>query len=128
MNWQFGLSWLLLAEGDGKAAAPAPGPFEGLTQMLPLIVGIVFLFYFLMLRPQKRERQQRQMMLDALKKNDRVLTIGGVYGVVLNVHREIDEVTVRVDEATNTKLRITLGSIARVIPDDVAAGKEDKTS
>ena len=54
-------------------------------------------------------------MLGALKKNDRVVTVGGIYGWVTNVHREADEVTIRVDEATNTKLRITLGSVARVL-------------
>ena len=54
-------------------------------------------------------------MLAAVKKNDRVVTAGGIYGVVTNVHQEADEVTVKVDEATNTKLRVTLSSIVRVL-------------
>jgi len=66
-------------------------------------------------------------MLAAVKKNDRVVTIGGIYGVVTNVQREQDEVTIKVDEATNTKLRVTLGSIARIIgeesPSETASGK-----
>ena len=57
-------------------------------------------------------------MLAAVKKNDRVITAGGIYGVVTNVHREADEVTIKVDEATNTKLRLTLSSIARVLGDE----------
>ena len=52
-----------------------------------------------------------------MKKNDRVLTASGIYGVVTNVHREANEVTVRVDEATNAKLRMTLSSIAEVLGD-----------
>ncbi len=84
-------------------------------QMVLLIAPIAFLFYFLLIRPQRREQAQRQAMLDAVKKNDRVITVGGVYGVVTNVHREANEITIKVDEATNTKLRLTLGSIARVL-------------
>ncbi len=61
----------------------------------------------------------------AVKKNDRVVTTGGIYGVVANVHAEADEVTVKVDETTNTKLRMTLGSIARVLGDEAA---DDKSS
>ena len=48
------------------------------------------------------------------------ITIGGIYGVVANVNKEANEVTVKVDEATNTKLRLTLGSIARVLSDEPA--------
>ena len=76
------------------------------------------LFYFLMIRPQRREQSRRVQMLGGVKKNDRVVTIGGVYGVVANVNREADEVTLKVDETTNTKLRITLSSIARVLGDE----------
>ena len=52
-----------------------------------------------------------------------MVTIGGIYGVVTNVHREADEVTIKVDEATNTKLRMTLGSIARVLVDEPSGDK-----
>ena len=71
----------------------------------------------MLIRPQRREQSRRQDMLAAVKKNDRIVTIGGVYGIVTNVNREADEVTIKVDEATNTKLRITLSSIGRVLGD-----------
>ena len=84
-----------------------------------LMFGSIFvLFYFLMIRPQRREQARRLAMLAEVKKNDRVVTAGGIYGVVTNVHREADEVTIKVDEATNTKLRVTLSSIARVVGDE----------
>lgn len=86
--------------------------------LLTMILPIGILFYFLLIRPQRREQTQRQALLNAIKKNDRVITIGGIYGVVTNVHREADEVTIKVDETTNTKLRLTLGSIARVLADE----------
>ena len=59
-----------------------------------------------------------------LKKNDHVLLNCGIFGVVTNVRPDSDEVTIRVDESSNTKLRITRGSIARVIVDDSSAPAE----
>ena len=81
------------------------------------------LFYFIIIRPQRREQQQRKQLLKEIKKNDRVVTIGGIYGVVTNVKRENDEVTIKVDESSNTKLRITFSSISRVITDDSSSDK-----
>jgi preprotein translocase subunit YajC len=98
----------LLAEG-------AAGP--DMWSMLFPLVAIGVLFYFMLIRPQRREQAKHQSLLDNIKKNDRVLTIGGIYGVVTNVNREGNEVTVKVDETTNTRLRMTLGSIAKVIVD-----------
>jgi preprotein translocase subunit YajC len=84
-----------------------------------LLFGVpILLFWLLLIRPQQqaqqRERKNREAMLEALKKNDRVVTVGGIYGVVTNVHREADEVTIKVDEAANVKLRVTLASVAQV--------------
>ena len=110
----------LLAQGDAPAAGGAGG---ALTQILTLVLPIGFLFYFLMIRPQQKERAARQSMISALKKNDRVVTIGGIYGVVTNVHREADEVTIKVDETNNTKLRITFGAIAKVTVEDSSSEK-----
>ncbi len=88
--------------------------------LFTLWLPILIIFYLLLIRPQRREQRKREMMLKGLKKNDRVVTIGGIYGVVLSVHPEADEVTLRVDETTNTKLRVTLGAIARVLAEEPA--------
>lgn len=101
-----------------KDAAPGGG---GLIGMLPMVLALGALFYFIILRPQRREQQQRKDLINAIKKNDRVVTIGGIYGVVTNVKRDDDEVTIKVDESSNTKLRITFASISRVITDDAAS-------
>ena len=107
----------LLAAADGGGS---------MLHML-LLFGVPILFFWvLLIRPQQqaqqRERKNREAMLAALKKNDRVLTIGGIYGVITNVHREgdqgaIKDVTIRVDESANVKLRVTISSIARVLTD-----------
>jgi preprotein translocase subunit YajC len=111
-----GNAWIqrfLIFAADGN---PQPqSPWDSMLPTLGFLAIIFIFFYFIMMRPQSKERQKRQEMLANIKKNDRVLTIGGVYGIVVNVHREADEVILKVDEANNTKLRVTLSSIARVL-------------
>ena len=63
-------------------------------------------------------------MLEAIKKNDRVVTIGGIYGVVTNVLREEDRVTLRIDEANNTKIDVTFNAIGRVLGEEPEAEKK----
>jgi preprotein translocase subunit YajC len=114
---RFASTAALFAEGEGGGGGAGAGGTDFLMPLLPF-VAIFVLFYFLLIRPQRREQARRQDMLAMVKKNDRVITASGIYGVVTNVQRETDEVTIRVDEATNTKLRMTLSSIARVLGDE----------
>ncbi len=81
------------------------------------MVLIFAVFWFLILRPMNREKSRQASLLSAMKKNDRVLTNSGIYGVVTNVSKESNEVTIRVDESNNVKLRMTLNSIAQVLGD-----------
>jgi preprotein translocase subunit YajC len=111
-------SFALFAQ-DAPADGGANENSSMLISMLPL-VAIFVLFYFMMVRPQRKEQARRMDMLASVKKNDWIVTAGGIYGVVTNVRRESDEATIKVDEATNTKLRITLSSIVRVLGDKPA--------
>jgi preprotein translocase subunit YajC len=119
LNLAYATALFADAAGDQAAKGPGDGSSNLLTALLPF-AAIFVLFYFLLIRPQKREQARRQDMLGAVKKNDRIVTVGGIYGVVTNIHREADEVTIKVDEATNTKLRITLSSVGRVLGDEPA--------
>ncbi len=96
----------------------AAGETGGIGQMLLMMLPIVVLFYMLFIRPQRREQNERQLMLDNMKINDRVVSVGGILGVVTKVDRDKKEVTLRVDESSGTKLRMTLNSIARVVIDE----------
>jgi preprotein translocase subunit YajC len=109
------LPWLFAQEGGGG--------WRDLG-MLPAFAAIGVLFYLMLLRPQRREQQQRQAMIDALKKTDRVVTVGGIYGVVANVRKELDQVYLTVDEKNGTVIRVTMGSIARVLADEAAEKTE----
>jgi len=98
---------ILLAQDDKRAP---DGP--GLIGLAP-IVAIVILFYFLMLRPaRQREKQQRDMIMNQLKKNDEVLTSAGIIGTVANI--KDDEVTLKVDDSANVRLRILRSSIVQI--------------
>jgi preprotein translocase subunit YajC len=85
--------------------------------LLPMSV-IMLLFYLLILRPQKKKEQTVRSMIDDLKEKDRVVTIGGIHGVVTNVQREQDVVTIRIDESTGAKMRVGTSAIARVVVDE----------
>jgi preprotein translocase subunit YajC len=102
--------FLLAQEGE---QAPVSGPGF----LLPLIA-IFALFYFLILRPQKSKEQAMRTMIENLKEKDRVVTVGGIYGVVTNVQRDQDVVTLRIDESTGAKIRVGTAAIARVVADD----------
>jgi preprotein translocase subunit YajC len=83
--------------------------------LMPWLIGSLFLLYFIMIRPQARERATRDQMLKELKKNDKVMTIGGIYGIVASVTPDKDEVVLKVDEESNTKIKFSRASIHRVI-------------
>jgi preprotein translocase subunit YajC len=106
-------------------AAPAAAQPEGpgiLLQMLPIFV-IFALFYFLMMRPAQRDRDQRETMLSALKKNDRVVTQGGLVGVVTAIRPDVGIVTLRTHE--DTKIDVIRSSIARILTDEPAEKPEN---
>ena len=105
------------------APAVAEDPYAFLRFLLPMSV-VMVLFYMMMIRPQKRKEQELRDQVNAIKENDRVVTIGGIYGVVTNVQRDAQRVTLRVDESTGTKLRLNMTAIARV----VTAEEENGTS
>lgn len=102
-------SIILLAQTTQPAQKP-PGLFDG---MLPLMIAMFAIIYFLMIRPQSKERKKREATLSALKKNDRVVTIGGIMGTVTAVRD--DEVTLKVDESSNTKITFSKAAIQRVL-------------
>ncbi len=121
---------ILFAEAGGDAAAGRAGEGSGgagnIAGLLVPFAMIFVLFYFLILRPEKRKQADHKSLLEAIKKNDRVVTIGGIYGVVTNVLRDEDRVTLKIDEANNTKIDVTFSAVARVLtgePDEEKSSK-----
>ena len=115
---------LLLADAAPQGSPPAGGqggnPTDFMVSLLP-ILAIGVLFYFLMLRPMRKQEADRKAMASNLRKNDKVLTSAGIYGTVVSVSDTEDEVTVRVDD--NTRLRMLKSSVIRNITREEEAAK-----
>jgi len=79
-------------------------------QVLP-ILAVVAIWYFVVIAPASKQRRQTQQMLSSLKKGDRVLTSGGIYGTVQSV--EPDSVQLRIAE--NVKVKVARSSVASVV-------------
>ena len=94
-----------------KDVAPR-SPSSPLMQFLPLILIFVVMYMFLFRGPKKKQ-QQHQKMVQSLRRNDKVRTIGGIIGTVIDV--KDDEITLKVDESNNTKIRVTPGAISKTL-------------
>ena len=99
---------LLMAAPQGPEGAQGGGA-GGLMTFLPFIA-IIAIFYFLIIRPQNKKQKETQKMLSALKKGDRIVTIGGIHGTIQTVKEQ--SVIVRVDD--NTKIEFNRSAISSV--------------
>jgi preprotein translocase subunit YajC len=113
--------WWIVAQGNGAPANGQEPPFwVTIAPWLPIII----LFFLLIVWPQRREQKKRDQMLNAMKKNDRVVTIGGIIGTVANISADGKEITLKVDD--NTRIKFLRSSISQVLgeePKDDAASK-----
>ena len=113
----YALTFLLAQakEVQDKAQDQAPGGLDGLLRNpLPLLLILVAMFIFMVFLPQqRRERKQREALMTNLKKNDEVLTSGGIIGVVAGIKEEAGEVTLKVDD--NTRIRVLKSSIVKIL-------------
>jgi len=111
---------MLLADNGG-------GGFGGLGPIIPLIIMVMVVYYFVVIRGNRRERQRREEMLGSLKKNDRVLTIGGIIGTVASTSQDGKEVTLKIDD--NTRMKVLRSAIQGPMKDeDESGGNEDKNA
>ena len=97
-----------------KESAPK-SPASTLVQFLPFIL-IFVVMYMLLFRGPKKKQQQHQQMVQSLRRNDRVRTIGGIIGTVIDV--KDDEIILKVDESNNTKIRVSPSAISKSLSVD----------
>jgi preprotein translocase subunit YajC len=110
---------LLMGGPDAVAAAGGTGSFISTIIPFVLIIGI---FYFLIIRPQNKKQKETQRMLDTLKKGDKVVTIGGIHGVIQTIKEKEKSVILKVDDYT--KIEFSRSAISSV--ETVAKEKEEK--
>jgi preprotein translocase subunit YajC len=105
-----------------------PGLFDGLSLLfaqnpdntggwssLLILLPVPFLFYFMIYLPQRQQEKKRRSMIDALKKNDKVLTAGGIFGTVISVDPAADRMVLRIDDDKGVKMTLTRSSVVRVV-------------
>ena len=82
-----------------------------------LLLGLMFVvMYFLLFRGPRKKQQQHKQMVQSLQKNDKIRTIGGIIGTVVDI--KDDEITLKVDESNNTKIKIASTAIGRNLSKD----------
>ena len=111
---------ILFAQNGGGAGAGAAGPT--LLNFLPYVAIIGLWFYLLVLRPQQKTERERKALLDSVKKNDRVMTTGGMYGTVVSVDPDADKVVIRIDDDKGIRATFSKGAIVRIF--DVSESKD----
>lgn len=106
------------ASAANGAAAPATGPAggSGFLIMMMVLLGTMVLFSVM---SGRREKKKRAELLGSIKKHDKVMTVGGVLGTV--VEMKDDAVVLKVDETSNTRITFSKSAISQVMPQDTAA-------
>lgn len=89
-----------------------------LSMLLPFVL-IFAVFYFIVIMPAKKQQKKKDAMLSALKKGDRVVTSGGIHGTVATV----EESSLLVKVAENTKIRISTSAVAGLVGNDGTASE-----
>jgi preprotein translocase subunit YajC len=103
----------------GAAPAPAPGGAGGiLSSPLVPMIAVMAIFMFYSFNSKRKQEKAKQDLLNGMKRGDRVQTIGGILGTIVEVRET--EVVVKVDESNNTKIKFARSAVNRVI------GEEEK--
>lgn len=103
---------------DAYAQAAAPGAESSLMSFVPIILMFVVL-YFLMIRPQMKRQKEQKALMDALARNDEVVTVGGILGKVTKV----EEGYVTIAIADNTEVVIQKNAVTMLLPKGTVKSK-----
>lgn len=116
------MNWLaLLAQTTQPTGQRPPQWFDLLGSPMFMLLLMLGLFYFFVMGGKRKEERKRQDMLGSLKKGDRVQTIGGIIGSVIDARDQ--DVLLKVDETNNTKIKFTRSAIHRVLDEEKSETK-----
>jgi len=107
---------IVYAMATSGQEGPAGGGQAFFVQILPLVL-IFVIFYFLLIRPQQKKQKEHRQMIESLKKGDKVITTGGIYGTI----EYLSQSTVTLKVADNVKIKVSRGAIAGIR----STGEED---
>jgi len=114
MNFIYALSLLMIPANSVFAqekSTPAPSSGFSLEAFLPMMIVMFVVIYFFMIRPEQKKQKDKKNMISAMKKGDKVLTVGGIYGTVGNI--KDDSVMLKISE--NTSVKMTKSAISSVL-------------
>jgi preprotein translocase subunit YajC len=89
-------------------AVQKQSPISAVVSFLPMFVGIMLIFYFMIYRPQQKKQKEAEAMISSISKGDKVITIGGIHGTIVEVKNNIAVVKI----AENVKIEINKSAIA----------------
>ena len=112
---------MLISDAFAQAAAPAQSDASSLISLLPM-VGILIIFYFLLIRPQSKRAKEHKQMVEALQRGDEVITNGGILGSVINV----SEGYVIVEIAPGVEVTLQRSSVQTLLPKGTLRSIEPK--
>ncbi len=113
---------MLISPAYAQAAGGADGGM--IMQLLPLVL-IFGVFYFLLIRPQQKKMKDHKAMISAVRRNDKVVTAGGVFGKITKVHDD-DRVTIEI--ADGVKIDVVSSTLSTVVSRGDAPANDDKKS
>ena len=113
------MSFISFLDGTVGAAGSASSTSQLVSTCVPFVL-IVAIFYFFLIRPQNKKQKETEKMINALKKGDKIVTIGGIHGVVSSTKEKT--VIVKVDD--NCKIEFSRSAIAGVESDKPAETKK----
>ncbi len=99
-----------LAYAQGAASSTTPQSQGSFMILLPMYLIIFLVFYFFLIKPQQKQQKEKQAMIGSIKKNDEVVTVGGIYATVVNV--KDTSVVLKVDD--NVKIEFDKSSITLI--------------
>ena len=121
-NWLFGISTALAEQGAAAAdtttaageEAVAMSPVAAIVQLVVPLVLMGAVFYFMLIRPQRKKDKQVKEMLNNLKSGDRVTTIGGIYGTIVSIKDETITLAVGQKNSAPTEMTVARWAIRQV--------------
>lgn len=105
--------------GPAQPGGPGPGtapPQRGIDPIFIIALGAIVVMIFFSISSQRKEKKKREAMLGAVKKGDKVQTVGGILGTALEIKDAY--VVVKIDENTNTRVKFARSAIQTVLKDD----------
>ncbi len=117
-----GIAWAMTAGQKGGDAGGGGGLGGMLSGPIPMLVLMFVIFYFLLIRPQQKKAKAHKELLANLRKGDKILTNGGIYGRITG----LDDNTLTVEIAPQVRIKVSRGSVAGVAGGEASAAPAPK--